>query len=307
MLRAGATGLRIIAKGFQTTDDICDYLQRVNVAASSLGGLQLMLDLPAARPTIGRIDQPVNIVKGREYTLYDETDIHAPVGIPVAGIGQHFSELVAGDILEIADGRLCLEVIRQGTAAVSCIASNDFLLMPHRSIRSRRWKSYPLSVDACGILKRDLSEFGVRSVALSFVEGTDLIEQVRSACVHWLVSPRLVAKIESMSGVSNVGAIARAADGVMIARGDLSFLAGPEGFTCALVRLLEGLRDFSSVSVATGLLRTMVDSTEPSISDMSDVVHWCRLGVREFVLSDFDDVPTTCRALQWFDKQAKST
>lgn len=299
---AGASGVRVIAKGFEDQDDFLVHLREFGSSDRREARIPIMVDIPVERPTIGHLLHPKEVVSGNEYTLIESTDTGSSF-IPVVGMRSAAVALEPGDILDVADGRVRFEVLERRDDCLRCVAHGSYALSAYRSIRCGRFRGYSLSERGSSLLDRDLSELGVRSVALSFVETASTLDLMRQRCAHWASPPKLIAKIESAGGVANLAEISARADGIMIGRGDLSFLAGQHGFMGELIRVADGVSDWGAVCVATGILGGLVGGMEASVSDISDLSHWVRLGVRNFLLSDFADAETTCRALNWFASQ----
>jgi pyruvate kinase len=123
-------------------------------------------------------------------------------------------------------------------------------------------------------------EFGVKAkfdyIALSFVRQAEDIELVRNLVNEidptWPI--RLVAKIEDRQALDNLDAIIAAADGIMVARGDLGVEVDIELLPMLQKQIIEKCyRSGKPVIVATQMLESMTDKTYPTRAEVSDVAN----------------------------------
>ncbi len=124
---------------------------------------------------------------------------------------------------------------------------------------------------------RDLSfalDLGVDAVALSFVRRPEDVEQCRQRMRdHGRVRP-IIAKIEKPQAIDNLDAIIDAADGIMIARGDLGVEMGPEAVPIIQKRAIEKAnRRGKLVITATQMLDSMIRKPRPTRAEASDVAN----------------------------------
>ncbi len=121
-------------------------------------------------------------------------------------------------------------------------------------------------------------------VALSFVRTAEDIRRARK-----LVSRRntpLIAKIEKPQAVANLEEIAREADGIMVARGDLGVEMPLEKLPAIqkqMVRMVNGMGGL--VIVATEMLESMVNNARPTRAEVSDVANAILDGADAVMLS----------------------
>ncbi|KAL8430271.1 hypothetical protein Efla_004115 [Eimeria flavescens] len=138
-----------------------------------------------------------------------------------------------------------------------------------------------------------VSSWGVDYIAVSFVQEAADLEALR-ALLHRTNSPGgdggapdggpssraagaegpplLIAKIERLQALRQLDAIAAAADGLMVARGDLGLELGPESVPRAQKEILEAARRHRKpLIVATQMLETMMHNPLPSRAEAADV------------------------------------
>ncbi|MBL8968557.1 MAG: pyruvate kinase [Spirochaetaceae bacterium] len=132
---------------------------------------------------------------------------------------------------------------------------------------------------------RDISfavEKEVEYIALSFVRCATDIEEVRRLVARSRTEsgarPRalLVAKIESARGLASVDEIVEAADGIMVARGDMGVEISVESVPLAQKRIIRtGYLAARPVITATQMLESMIESPMPTRAEASDVANAC--------------------------------
>lgn len=132
-------------------------------------------------------------------------------------------------------------------------------------------------------------EQGIDWLAVSFVNRAEDIAEVKRALSA--LGPRaalvpVMAKIETQHGVENLPAILEAADGVMVARGDLGVEVAPE-FVPPIQKWIirEANRRGKFVITATQMLQSMVDQPRPTRAEASDVANAVYDGTNAVMLS----------------------
>ena len=117
---------------------------------------------------------------------------------------------------------------------------------------------------------------GVDFVAVSFVRTAADLERVRQFIRTHLPAdrpePKLIAKIETLAALENLDSVLAAADGVMVARGDLGLQLGVEEVPYVQKRLVHAARrDGKAVIVATQMLESMITAPQPTRAEATDV------------------------------------
>ena len=176
-------------------------------------------------------------------------------------------------------------------SAIKIRAKNDGYVM------SRKGINLP-DTDMGGdvITEKDLAdiEYGASRdfdyVAMSFVQNANDIEKLRQVMVSYGSTARIIAKIETKRAVMDdetMEAIVRAADGVMVARGDLAYEAGAEIVPIVQRKLIALCRQYAKICiVATQMMGSMVENPRPTRAEVSDVATAVLLGADAVMLSD---------------------
>lgn len=185
--------------------------------------------------------------------------------------------MMPGHTILIEDGRVELTVVERRESSVIAEAKNDGI------IKNRKGVILPDSKLNLSILsEKDLKDLrfvlqeGVDYVGLSFVGSAEDIELVRKEMRRILGKdarlPKIVSKIERKEALKNLGAIIKATDAVMVARGDLG-IEMPESEVVLLQKqiIAESLKTAKPVIVATQMMQSMTENPRPTRAEVSDV------------------------------------
>jgi pyruvate kinase len=199
-------------------------------------------------------------------------------------------ELSAGDRVMLADGTVSLIVEQRGPDFAQCRVVQPGL------IRSRQGVNLPgvkLSVPALGPADRENAVWaahnGIDFIGLSFVRSADDVRQLKSllASPHpsplpkgegtLLVpffSPQVIAKIEKPEALDHLDEIIAAADGVMVARGDLGVETDIAQVALVQKHIVAACnRQHKPVIIATQMLDSMQHSSLPTRAEVTDVAN----------------------------------
>jgi pyruvate kinase len=260
--------------------------ERVRAAAGRVGRqVAILQDLPGPKIRIGRIrDEVAELKPGEQLVLAcGSDDIGDEQRISVSWRGL-VSAVDPGDVIYLADGAIRLRVqgIRDGDGELETAVEIG------GSVASRQGLNIPGStrgLDAVPEEDLDMLQFGesigVDVVALSFVRTAEDVTKVRQ---HTRLP--LVAKIEKPQAVDAAEEIIRAADCVMVARGDLGIELAIEDVPILQKRLLEQAGRFARPSItATQMLDSMVASSRPTRAEVADVANAILDGTDAVMLS----------------------
>src|SRR5687767_6904203 len=232
-------------------------------------------DLPGPKLRIGPVAGGVaELARDSTVVLTADQVEGTPDRLPVAWEG--FAELVdKGDVLYLADGAVRLRVggVNGGDVLTKVevggsVASRQGLNLPNVTV------SLPaVSEEDIGLMDAGL-EMGVDFFALSFVRRREDLEPVREHLAERDMQVPLIAKIEKPQAAANGEEIIEAADGIMIARGDLGIELPIEEVPLVQKRLLAlAGRSATPTITATQMLESMVHSTRPTRAEVADVAN----------------------------------
>ncbi|MDQ1277825.1 MAG: pyruvate kinase, partial [Thermodesulfobacteriota bacterium] len=180
-----------------------------------------------------------------------------------------------GDTLFLNDGYIQIEVVDVRGRDVLC------KVRVGGELRSRKGLNLPgIDLGISAFTQRDHEclqfalENGVDAVSQSFVEGASDIEAVRKAAATLGYHPFIIAKIERSGALAHISEIMDAADGIMIARGDLGVEVPIEQIAVVQKHLmrLANMRA-KPVITATQMLESMTDNRRPTRAEATDVAN----------------------------------
>ena len=182
----------------------------------------IMADLSGPKMRIGKLGtEPIQLKAGNHFSLTAE-DIEGNEKRVSVSFKQLSKVVKNGSLLSLNDGYIQLEVSEVRGDDVDCVVRVG------GELRSRKGLNLPgIDLGISAFTKRDRDclkfalEHGVDAVSQSFVEGTADIKAVRAAARELGFEPFIIAKIERSRALARLDEILEAADGIMIARGDL--------------------------------------------------------------------------------------
>ena len=275
MIRAGMSVARLnFSHG--TLDEHAARIERLRAAAKAVGReIALMADLSGPKMRIGQLaEEPIQIAPGGTFTLTTE-DLVGDAGRASMTFVRLPQVVKPGDRLYLNDGIIQLTVERVAGPEVHC------RVLTGGELRSRKGLNLPgidLGISAFTERDRECLRFalghGVDAVSQSFVESAADIQAVREAARSFGGEPFILAKIERSRALERVDEILAAADGVMVARGDLGVEVPIEQIAIiqkSLVR--KAMRLGKPVIIATQMLESMTHSRQPTRAEATDVAN----------------------------------
>ena len=259
---------------------------RVRAAAKKVGRqVAILQDLPGPKLRIGSLEEDIAELKpGEKLVLI--------CGSNEVGNGERMCVSWAGlaetvdpeDVIYLADGAIRLRVKRVRVAECEI----ETVVEIGGAVASRQGLNIPGSTRGlAAVPEEDLDmlrfgeSIGVDVVALSFVRTAEDIETVRR---HTRLP--LIAKIEKPQAVEAAEDIIRAADCVMVARGDLGIELPIWDVPMVQKRLLRIAGRLARPSItATQMLDSMVSSSRPTRAEVADVANAILDGTDAVMLS----------------------
>ncbi|HYD47493.1 MAG TPA: pyruvate kinase [Terriglobales bacterium] len=258
-------------------------------AAEQATGMRLaiMADLPGPKIRIGTIEpDPAELRIGEEVVLTTKEISGTPHRFSVTL--ERLAEIVQyGTRIFLNDGTVELEVSDVRNGEVHCVVAAG------GEIRSRKGINLPgVDLGTSAFTERDricldfALRHGVDAVSQSFVQDAADIEAVRTAAAASGRQPFVIAKIERARAMTYFDEILAAADGVMIARGDLGVEVPIESIAVTQKRLIAKCNLAGKpVITATQMLESMVHSRLPTRAEATDVANAILDGTDAVMLS----------------------
>ena len=179
------------------------------------------------------------------------------------------------DIILINDGLIETRVLKKTKDSLVC------RVIFGATVKTRQGVNFPTasaSVETITLKDKKDLKFGLKHnvdfVALSFVKSKKDIDDLRKLIQKEKKDTKIIAKIERHEAVTNLREIIKAADGVMVARGDLGSDLPPEQVPIVQKRIIHLANKFGKpVITATQVLQSMVTNSKPTRAEISDAAN----------------------------------
>lgn len=184
-------------------------------------------------------------------------------------------EIKKGDTIKVHDG--LIELI------VTNITKDEIetKIVSGGTIKPRRGVNIPganLSVSSLTAKDKKDVLFGTKNnvdyIAFSFVRYPKEVEELKRIIAKQKRDIPVIAKIETVQAIENIEALTQAADGLMVARGDLAVEIPAEQVPIHQKYMVSLCREFGKpVIVATQMLESMIENPLPTRAEVSDVAN----------------------------------
>ena len=260
--------------------DICGRIRQVSDGVER--HVAIMMDVKGPEIRTGVVDQPIELTAGACLQLHTTAYVasETPHGFPSVSVNYADlpSEIEVGKTVLVDSGLIRLKVLETGQHHIRCE-----VLTPG-TLHSRRHINLPgVDVKLPALTDKDVTdlragvEAGVDFIALSFVRRAADVDTLRELLTHLGSGARIIAKIEEQTGVRNMESIVRAADGIMVARGDLGIEIDYQNLPLVQTELVRACQaEGKPVIIATHLLESMISSPMPTRAEISDVCNAVR-------------------------------
>ncbi len=237
--------------------------------------LAVLVDLQGPKIRIGELEQPsINLVTGNSIEITIE-DIKGSEKIISTSYKQLANDAKIGDQILINDGLIRLTVAQKKTNSLVCYIVNGGVLT------AKKGMNLPgMNLSTPSITEKDFKDLEfvlkhrVDFIALSFVRSINDVVQLKKWLTEKGNNIPVIAKIEKKEAVDNLREIILAADGIMVARGDLGVELAPQDVPVlqkSIIRQCNALGKL--VITATQMLESMINSPIPTRAEASDVAN----------------------------------
>lgn len=250
--------------------------------------LALLLDTKGPEIRTGMVpDQGIQLINGNRFILDNQVDQignETRVGISYPNL---WKEVNPSTHILIDDGQLDLEVLFADQGIITTTVINGGLLKSQKGI------NVPESdIELPALNERDISDIkfgieqGIDFIAASFTRKAEDVIEVRRIIEENEANIKIIAKIESREGLRNLDSILEAADGLMVARGDLGVEIPVEEVPVAQKEMIHKCNMLGKpVIVATQMLDSMIRQPRPTRAEASDVANAILDGADAIMLS----------------------
>lgn len=291
MFDAGMTGARLnLSHGTLPQNGAWIKTYRDAFAISNQAAVlprpRLIIDLQGPELRIGSLPEPLHLNEGDVVLLSDKAKNYPAGSLPLPAI--LLETLQVGEQLSMDDSAFLLQAEENCDIGWRCKILRGGILTSRKSIAVQGRE-----IPSPTLTEKDLynldhaAEYGVTDLLQPFVRGAEDIRQVRAALdARGLSHIRIIAKIESMTGVEKLSEIIPEADEICIARGDLG--------NAVPLWLLPGLqRQISSACKAAGkpfmvvtqMLHSMLHQAVPTRAEVNDIYYAVLSGASSVMLT----------------------
>lgn len=276
LLAAGANAVRInMSHGAQ--EEHAESIRRARAAAERLKRpLSVLVDLsgPKIRTGVLRGGQPVQLEPNSIFTLTTRS---------VAGDAREVSTNYAGIARDVKPGARVLlddgaiELIVESTTETDVVTR----VLNGGTLSERKGINLPgIALPIPSLTDKDRRDLqwavreGADYIALSFVRRGEDCEEAKALIKAAGGNQPLIAKVEKAEAIDHLEEVVEAADGAMVARGDLGVETSVELVPVYQKRIIEAAnRKEKVVITATQMLQSMITEPRPTRAEASDVAN----------------------------------
>jgi pyruvate kinase len=246
-----------------------------DAAKESGRNVAILQDIQGPKIRVGDVVGGTELNAGNRVTIAPGSFVGDASRLPVS-YEDLARDVKEGHRLLIDDGLLDLKVVAVSDNEVECEVITGGPVSPHKGLN---FPDTELSIK--GLTPKDVEdlEFGVKEIgadwiAMSFVRSGDEILDLKERIRELGGKTPVVAKIEKHEAVRDIERIIRAADGIMVARGDLGIELPAEQVPIEQKRIVARARRAGKpVIIATQMLDSMIRNPRPTRAEVSDVAN----------------------------------
>ncbi len=271
--------------------------------------IPLLLDTQGPEIRTGTLKNDLELKRGDIISVSARAD-----DVESTSLNTNYHDLIndvkIGDKITVDNGIINLEVLEVQGRVMRC------KVLDGGRLKSRRHVNLPgIRVNLPAITTKDREDilFGMKQevdfIALSFVREANDIRELRKLLGSKADKIKIIAKIEDQEGVKNIEEIVAAADGVMVARGDLGVEINIEDLPNVQRQIVRLCQEHGKrVIVATHLLESMIENPIPTRAEVTDVANAIEEEVDCIMLSGETTVGKyPLRCVEYMDRIARTT
>lgn len=271
-----------------TIQDMEKIKKNVNKLRKELGiPLPIMIDTRGPEIRVKTFKNgSVEIKKGQQF-IFTGRDLEGDENIVSFNVPEIVKCIKAGNKILAVNGLLAFKVVKVEGKDVITKAMNSGVLSNRKSLSIPNVKySTPYLNEAD---EKDMIwaiENGVELIAASFVNCKEDVLCLRKFIENHNGKLKIISKIESQCGVTNLDEIIDVSDGIMVARGDLGVEVPVEKLPDLQKTIIKKAKDKGRVVItATEMLESMITNNRPTRAEVSDVANAVYDGTSAVMLS----------------------
>ncbi|MBU2512537.1 pyruvate kinase [bacterium] len=276
MISAGMNVVRLnFSHGTRTDhEDSIKLIRSLSKEMNRPVGILLDLQGPKIRTGLLKDGKPVWLSTNSEFSITNR-DVVGTEKLVSTTYKNLPKDVKKGDRLLVDDGLIELRVVSSTKTTVKCKVIISGMLKEKKGINLPN-----VRVSVPSLTEKDISDliFGIKQgvdyFALSFVRTAEDLKNIKNLIIKNQSEIPVIAKIEKPEAVKNIDAIIEAADGIMVARGDLGVELNPEQVPVIQKTIIaKAIKANKIVITATQMLETMCNNAIPTRAEASDVAN----------------------------------
>ncbi len=237
--------------------------------------IAVLIDLQGPKIRIGDLAQPEIFIADNSTIEITTEKIIGTDKIISTSYKNLSLDAQVGDVILIDDGLIKLRVTDKRNNSVMCIVETGGVLKPKKGMNL---PGMNLSTESLTEKDRQDLQFALKHrvdfIALSFVRTPSDVLNLKEWLKSQNASQPVIAKIEKKEAVDNFDEILKAADGIMIARGDLGVELPPQEVPVIQKEIIKKCNSVGKLVItATQMLESMIQNPIPTRAEASDVAN----------------------------------
>lgn len=251
--------------------------------------VDIFIDLPGHKIRIGKfVNKKINLLPGHKIILDPDLDPNSGTAEAVyISYPNLYQDLLWEDLLLLDDGKIILQVELIKGNKIFCVAKNAGVLSNNKGVHVKGGVK-----SLAGITDKDkesvifASQFNIDFFGLSFVKSVQDVNDLRNIIKYSKSKAKVFAKIETKQAILNLDEITKAADGIMVARGDLAIELGFSKLPALQKKITQTAKYFNKPClIATQVIESMIENIMPTRAEIMDVANSVIDGARGIVLA----------------------
>ena len=246
---------------YQTHGDVINNIRSLSRTMNKPIGILLDLQGPKIRTAKLKDGEPVFLQKNKTVGITTK-NIPGTAELIATTYKNLAQDVTKGDTILLDDGLIELTVVSKTEDTVQCKITNGGLLKENKGMNLPG-----VAVSAPSMTPKDKKDvnFGLKNnvdyFALSFIRTAEDLHQIKGMIKRLGGDTPVIAKIEKPEAVENINEILAAADGIMVARGDLGVEMNPEQVPTIQKQIIHAANQANKpVITATQMLETMTSN-----------------------------------------------
>ena len=237
--------------------------------------MAILVDTKGPEVRTTATDTPIDFKKGDMVNIVGNPELRTTRDTIAVTYKDFAKDVGVGAHILIDDGDLGLVVDHKDGEVLTCHVENDATLGSRKSVNVPG-----VRINLPALTERDRKniafaiDYDVAFIAHSFVRSKEDIAEIRHLLDAAGSDIRIIAKIENQEGVDHIDEILEAADGIMVARGDLGIEVPQERIPGIQRRLVDkAIIAHKPVIVATQMLQSMIHNPRPTRTEVTDIAN----------------------------------